>query len=71
MSPLARSQEAAVTLKGVVEAREPTFGLTKVSIPGGDAPRLRGPARSASGVAFEFLRATSAWRARSRVAVRS
>ena len=35
-SPLAASREAAVTLKGVVEDLDPTFGLTKVSIPGGD-----------------------------------
>ena len=33
-SPLAASREAAVTLKGVVEERDPTFGLTKVSVPG-------------------------------------
>jgi molybdate transport system ATP-binding protein len=33
-SPLAASREAAVTLKGVVEDSDPTFGLTKVSIPG-------------------------------------
>jgi molybdate transport system ATP-binding protein len=34
-SPLAASREAAVTLKGVVVDQDPTFGLTKVSIPGG------------------------------------
>ncbi len=34
-SPLAASREAAVTLKGVVEDRDPKFGLTRVSIPGG------------------------------------
>jgi molybdate transport system ATP-binding protein len=34
-SPLAASREAAVTLRGVVEDLDPTFGLTKVAIPGG------------------------------------
>jgi molybdate transport system ATP-binding protein len=33
-SPLAVSREAAVTLKGVVEDSDATFGLTKVSVPG-------------------------------------
>lgn len=33
-SPLAVSREAAVTLKGLVEDSDATFGLTKVSVPG-------------------------------------
>ena len=34
-SPLAASREAAVTLKGVVEASEPKFGMANVSVQGG------------------------------------
>jgi molybdate transport system ATP-binding protein len=34
-SPLAASREAAVTLKGMVEASDPKFGVANVSIPGG------------------------------------
>jgi molybdate transport system ATP-binding protein len=34
-SPLAASREAAVTVKGVVHAADPKFGLANVSIPGG------------------------------------
>jgi len=34
-SPLAASREAAVTLKGVVEASDPEFGVASVSVPGG------------------------------------
>jgi molybdate transport system ATP-binding protein len=34
-SPLAASREAAVTLRGMVEASDPKFGVANVSIPGG------------------------------------
>ncbi len=34
-SPLATSREAAVTLKGTVEASDPKFGVANISIPGG------------------------------------
>ncbi len=44
-SPLARAREAAVSLKGVVEAVDTTYGLIAVAVPGG---RLLVPAPAAS-----------------------
>ncbi|WP_298351669.1 molybdenum ABC transporter ATP-binding protein [Rhodoblastus sp.] len=44
-SPLARSREAAVSLRGVVEAIDATFGLIAVAVAGG---RLLAPAPAAS-----------------------
>jgi len=51
-SPLAASREAAVTLKGMVEASDPKFGVANVSIPGGMliAPQPQPPADAGGGL---------------------
>ncbi len=71
-SPLARSREAAVSLKGVIEAVDAHYGLIAVTLAGGRfACAVAGGWHRRDAARRIFSPARSVWRAKRRAAVRS